>query len=36
MARLRADLESGRWQAEHAELLELPEWDAGFRLITKP
>ncbi|MFB9682830.1 class I SAM-dependent methyltransferase [Amycolatopsis plumensis] len=32
--RLRADLESGRWQREHAELLELPEWDAGFRLIV--
>jgi SAM-dependent methyltransferase len=34
IARLRADLESGRWQAEHADLLELPEWDAGFRLIV--
>jgi SAM-dependent methyltransferase len=34
IARLRADLESGRWQAEHAELLDLPEWDAGFRLIV--
>lgn len=34
MARLRADLESGRWQAEHAGLLDLPEWDAGFRLIV--
>ncbi|MGW4519701.1 class I SAM-dependent methyltransferase [Amycolatopsis sp. NPDC004378] len=34
MARLRADLESGRWQAEHADLLDLPEWDAGFRLIV--
>ncbi|MEV7092288.1 class I SAM-dependent methyltransferase [Amycolatopsis sp. NPDC051045] len=34
IARLRADLESGRWQAEHADLLGLPEWDAGFRLIV--
>ncbi|ADJ49550.1 methyltransferase type 11 [Amycolatopsis mediterranei S699] len=34
MARLRADLESGRWHADHAELLDLPEWDAGFRLIV--
>ncbi|WP_410670805.1 class I SAM-dependent methyltransferase [Amycolatopsis sp. cmx-4-68] len=34
IAKLRADLESGRWRAEHAELLELPEWDAGFRLIV--
>ncbi|MET8997859.1 class I SAM-dependent methyltransferase [Amycolatopsis sp. NPDC004169] len=34
IARLRADLESGRWQADHAELLDLPEWDAGFRLIV--
>ncbi len=32
--RLRADLESGRWQADHAELLDLPERDAGFRLIV--
>ena len=34
LARLRADLESGRWHADHAELLDLPEWDAGFRLIV--
>ena len=34
IARLREDLESGRWQADHAELLDLPEWDAGFRLIV--
>ena len=34
MARLRADLGSGRWHAEHAGLLDLPEWDAGFRLIV--
>ncbi|SFW67265.1 class I SAM-dependent methyltransferase [Amycolatopsis australiensis] len=34
MARLRADLASGRWQENHADLLTLPEWDAGFRLIV--
>ncbi|WP_410567781.1 class I SAM-dependent methyltransferase [Amycolatopsis sp. cmx-4-61] len=34
VARLQADLDSGRWREEHAELLELPEWDAGFRLIV--
>lgn len=34
MAKLRADLASGRWQAEHAELLDRSEWDAGFRLIV--
>jgi SAM-dependent methyltransferase len=34
MARLRADLESGRWHAEHADLLDRAEWDAGFRLIV--
>jgi SAM-dependent methyltransferase len=35
MARLRADLESGRWHREHAELLGRMEWDAGFRLIVR-
>jgi SAM-dependent methyltransferase len=34
VARLRADLRSGRWHAEHQDLLDLPEWDAGFRLIV--
>jgi hypothetical protein len=34
IARLRADLASGRWRDEHADLLDLPEWDAGFRLIV--
>ncbi|MDS0131850.1 MULTISPECIES: class I SAM-dependent methyltransferase [unclassified Amycolatopsis] len=34
IARLREDLESGRWHADHADLLDLPEWDAGFRLIV--
>lgn len=35
IARLRTDLASGRWHEEHAELLSLPEWDAGFRLIVR-
>ena len=30
---LRADLESGRWQRQNAELLELPETDLGARLL---
>lgn len=34
MARLRADLESGKWHEEHAELLEQGEWDHGFRLVV--
>ncbi|WP_329055633.1 class I SAM-dependent methyltransferase [Amycolatopsis sp. NBC_01488] len=34
MTRLREDLESGRWHEEHADLLDLPEWDAGFRLVV--
>ncbi|HYF45695.1 MAG TPA: class I SAM-dependent methyltransferase [Acidimicrobiales bacterium] len=33
--RLREDLESGRWQAEHAELLDLDELDCGFRLVVR-
>lgn len=33
--RLRADLASGRWHEEHADLLDLTEWDAGFRLIVR-
>jgi SAM-dependent methyltransferase len=34
LARLAADLQSGRWQREHAGLLQLDELDAGYRLIT--
>jgi SAM-dependent methyltransferase len=34
IARLRADLESGRWHEEHTDLLDRAEWDAGFRLIV--
>jgi len=32
--RLAADLRSGRWQREHAGLLELAQLDLGYRLIT--
>jgi len=34
LARLAADLHSGRWQRDHAELLQLAELDLGYRLIT--
>ncbi len=34
LARLAADLRSGRWQREHAGLLELTQLDVGYRLIT--
>ncbi|TCO50907.1 class I SAM-dependent methyltransferase [Actinocrispum wychmicini] len=34
LARLREDLSSGRWRHRHQDLLELDEWDAGFRLIV--
>ncbi len=34
LARLAADLASGRWQAEHADLLEAGELDLGYRLIV--
>jgi SAM-dependent methyltransferase len=34
LARLAADLRSGRWQRDHAGLLELTEVDLGYRLIT--
>ncbi|WP_236792119.1 class I SAM-dependent methyltransferase [Amycolatopsis sp. GM8] len=32
--RLRRDLRSGRWHERHHDLLELDQWDAGFRLIV--
>ncbi|MFJ7212631.1 class I SAM-dependent methyltransferase [Amycolatopsis sp. NPDC098790] len=35
IARLRTDIESGRWHEEHADLVNLTEWDAGFRLIVR-
>ena len=34
IARLAADLESGRWHDEHADLLDLDEIDGGFRLVV--
>ena len=34
LTRLAADLDSGRWQDEHAELLDLDELDLGYRLVT--
>ena len=33
LERLRADLESGAWAAQNAELAELDELDAGYRLL---
>jgi len=33
MQRLRADLESGEWYARNAELLDLDEFDVGYRLV---
>ncbi|MBB5867139.1 SAM-dependent methyltransferase [Allocatelliglobosispora scoriae] len=33
LARLHADLASGRWHEQHADLLELDELDAGYRLV---
>ncbi len=32
--RLRADLDSGRWHERNQDLLDLDQWDAGFRLIV--
>lgn len=34
LARLAADLRSGRWQQGHAELLEKQQLDAGYRLLV--
>jgi hypothetical protein len=34
MARLAADLESGEWRRAHADLLDLDEIDAGYRLVV--
>lgn len=33
LSRLRSDLESGAWQHHHADLLQLPELDLGYRLL---
>jgi SAM-dependent methyltransferase len=34
LARLRADLENGSWEARHRDLLALPELDLGYRLVV--
>jgi SAM-dependent methyltransferase len=34
LARLAADLDSGRWQREYADLLDQGELDVGYRLVT--
>ncbi|MFC5289205.1 class I SAM-dependent methyltransferase [Actinokineospora guangxiensis] len=34
LARLRADLDSGAWQATHADLLTMAEYDGGYRLLV--
>lgn len=34
MARLAADLESGAWRRAHADLVDLHEIDAGYRLVV--
>jgi hypothetical protein len=31
--RLRRDLESGAWERDHADLLDLEELDLGYRLV---
>ena len=33
VVQLRADIESGAWHERHADLLELDEYDAGYRLV---
>jgi SAM-dependent methyltransferase len=35
LARLRRDLETGEWEARHAELLGRDELDAGYRLVVR-
>jgi hypothetical protein len=34
VARLRADLRSGAWEARHADLLQLDELDLGYRIVV--
>lgn len=36
LQRLRDDLESGAWHTRHADLLDLPELDLGYRLVVAP
>ena len=33
MRKLRADLDSGEWHERNAELLDLDEFDVGYRLV---
>jgi SAM-dependent methyltransferase len=33
LARLTTDLTTGRWHEDHADLLRLPEFDGGYRLV---
>jgi hypothetical protein len=35
IARLRADLESGRWHERNGDLLDLDEVDYGYRLLVR-
>lgn len=34
MRHLREDLDGGRWHAHHRDLVDINEWDAGFRLVV--
>jgi hypothetical protein len=34
LTRLAADLDSGRWQREYADLPDRDELDLGYRLVT--
>jgi hypothetical protein len=34
MARLADDIATGRWHDKHADLLDLEEYDAGYRLVV--
>ena len=36
LERLRRDLESGAWERDHADLLDLEELDLGYRLVIHP
>jgi hypothetical protein len=33
LTRLRLDLSTGEWQRRHADLLDKPELDLGYRLL---
>lgn len=36
LGKLSRDLETGEWQRRYAELLDLEEYDAGYRLVVSP